>query len=131
MVFLCSLTYKIIRYTTEPYSCMQQISTMRAILYCYSQPSPTNIPRAGVTKYSPIRLRYTMPWQANRLKRLAAWKFCGLLWMQFVFYKTKSEGSSFAKATEDKPGAHRSKAQDAPREPQNKKTSDCGNNQGF
>ena len=111
MVFLCSLTYKIIRYTTEPYSCMQQISTMRAILYCYSQPGP-------VTSCTPIRLRYITP---NRLQRLATWKFCGLSWMQFVFCKTKSEGSSFAKATEDKPGEHRSKAQDAPREPQNKK----------
>ena len=48
--------------------------------------------------------------------------------MQFVFCKTHSEGvydctipSSFAKATEDKPSEHRSKAQNAPREPQNKK----------
>ena len=29
--------------------------------------------------------------------------------------------SSFAKASEDKPSEHRSKAQNAPREPQNKK----------
>ena len=39
--------------------------------------------------------------------------------------------SSFAKASEDKPSEHRSKAQNAPREPQNKKTSDCGNNRRF
>ena len=47
--------------------------------------------------------------------------------MQFVFCKTHSEGVYDC----TRPSEHRSKAQNAPREPQNKKTSDCGNNRRF
>ena len=57
----------------------------------------------------------------------ATWKFCGLSWMQFVFCKTHSEGVYDC----TRPSEHRSKARDDTREPQNKKTLDCGNNQGF
>ena len=43
--------------------------------------------------------------------------FCGLSWMHFVFCKTHSEGVYDC----TRPSEHRSKAQNAPREPQNKK----------
>ena len=64
--------------------------------------------------------------EVKRGKRALA-VLCGLSCSQVVFCNALPAGVYFC----TRPSEHRSKAQNAPREPQNKKTSDCGNNRRF